>query len=78
MKRLVKLAIAAGALTLLIALPGGAEARTLWKCTPPGEEERTFVSAADAAFNGLTQANSKAGVVFEAQFGETNCHVEHG
>ncbi len=78
MKRLVKLAIAAGALTLLIALPGGAEARTLWKCTPPGEEETTFVSAADAAFNGLFQANSKAGAVFEAQFGETNCHVEPG
>jgi hypothetical protein len=78
MRRLVELAIAAGALTLLFALPGGAQARTLWKCTPPGEEERTFVSAADAAFNGLVQANSKAGPVFEEQFGETNCHVEHG
>jgi hypothetical protein len=78
MRRLVKLPIAAGALTLLIALPGGAEARTLWKCTPLGEQERTFVSAADAAFNGLVQANSKAGPVFEEQFGETNCHVEHG
>ena len=78
MRRLVKLAIATGALTLLLALPGGAEARTLWKCTPLGEQERTFVSAADAAFNGLVQANSKAGAVFEEQFGETNCHVEHG
>ena len=78
MKRLVKLAIAAGALTLLFALPGGAEARTLWKCTPLGEDERTFVSAADAAYNGLFQANSKAGAVFETQFGETNCHVESG
>ena len=78
MKRLVKLAIAAGALTLLIALPGGAEARTLWVCQVPGEPEPvTFVSAADRALHGITRANEKAGATFARQFGE-RCHVETG
>jgi hypothetical protein len=35
----------------------------------------TFVSAADAAKYGITQADSRAGVVFRNQFGES-CHVE--
>jgi hypothetical protein len=35
----------------------------------------TFVTAADAARHGIERANSKAGVVFHEQFGET-CHVE--
>ena len=29
-----------------------------------------FVSAADRALDGITQANSKAGAVFNRQFGE--------
>jgi hypothetical protein len=37
----------------------------------------TFVSAADAALHGITQANSKAGVVFNQQFGEV-CDVVPG
>jgi hypothetical protein len=35
----------------------------------------TFVSASDAARHGIEQANSRAGVVFNARFGEV-CHVE--
>jgi hypothetical protein len=74
MKRLVRLAVAAGAVTALLAWPTGAEARTLWICTVEGTPE-TFVSAGNAAFTGLTNANSRAGVVFETHFGEENCHV---
>ena len=74
MRRLVKLAVAAGALTLLLALSSGAEARTLWLCTPPGEDERVFVSAADQARFGIERANEKAGAVFGTQFGES-CRV---
>jgi hypothetical protein len=77
MRRLVKTAVAAGALTLMLALSSGAEARTLWLCTPPGEDERTFVSAADAARNGIERANEKAGAVFGTQFGES-CRVDSG
>jgi hypothetical protein len=76
-KRLVKAAVAAGALTVLLAWPIGAEARTLWICTVDGTPE-TFVSAGDDAFNGLTKANSRAGMVFEDKFGEENCHVVRG
>jgi hypothetical protein len=75
MRRLVKLAVAAGALTLLLALSSGAEARTLWLCTPPNEPETVFVSAADQARFGIERANEKAGAVFGAQFGES-CRVD--
>jgi hypothetical protein len=75
MRRLVKLAVAAGALTLLLALSSGAEARTLWLCTPPNEPERAFVSAADRALFGIERANEKAGAVFGTQFGES-CRVD--
>jgi hypothetical protein len=60
---------------VVLALPAGAGARTLWVCDVPGEGTVTFVSAADAALHGITQANAKAGVVFHSQFGES-CHVE--
>jgi hypothetical protein len=67
-------AVAAG-LALALALPGQAGARTNWVCEVPGEPEPvTFVSAADAALHGITQANEKAGAVFSRQFGE-NCSV---
>jgi hypothetical protein len=46
-------------------------------CTVDGVNV-TFVSAPEAALHGITQADSKAGVVFETQFGEVNCHVESG
>jgi hypothetical protein len=77
LRRLVKTMVAAGALTLLLALSSGAEARTLWLCTPPGEDERTFVSAADRARQGIDRANEKAGAVFGTQFGES-CRVASG
>ena len=75
MQRLIKGMIATGALAVALALPAGAAARTQWICEVDGQPV-VFVSAADAAHNGLTQANSRAGVVFENQFGEENCHVE--
>ena len=46
-----------------------------WICTVDGQPV-VFVSAGDAAHDGLTRANSKAGVVFQTHFGEENCHVE--
>ena len=66
-------------MVLALAFPAGAGARTNWVCDPPGEDTPpvTFVSAADAALNGITQANRKAGAVFNRQFGET-CEVESG
>jgi hypothetical protein len=78
MKRLVRFVVAAGALTALLALPSGAQARTLWVCQVPGEPEPVvFVSAADKAFNGISRANEKAGATFARQFGE-ECDVETG
>jgi hypothetical protein len=78
MKRLVRSAVAAGALTLLFALPGTAQGRTLWVCQVPGEVEPVvFVSAADAALHGITRANQRAGETFSTKFGE-ECHVESG
>ena len=78
MKRLVRLVVAAGALTVLLALPSGAQARTLWVCQVPGEPEPVvFVSAGDRAFNGISRANDTAGATFARQFGE-ECHVETG
>jgi hypothetical protein len=76
MRRLGGATVAAGAPTLPLALPAGAGARTNWVCEVPDEPEPViFVSAADAALHGITRANSRAGAVFNRQFGET-CHVE--
>jgi hypothetical protein len=80
MWRLVKRAVAAVPVVLALALgfPQGAGARTNWVCQVPGEPEPvTFVSAADAAFNGISKANEQAGAVFGTQFGES-CTVEPG
>jgi hypothetical protein len=78
MTRLVRFVVAAGALTVLLALPSGAQARTLWVCDVPGEPEPVvFVSAADRAFNGISRANERAGATFSRNFGE-ECHVETG
>ena len=78
MKRLVRFVVAAGALTVLLALPSGAQARTLWVCQVPDEPEPVvFVSAADSAFNGISRANDTAGATFARQFGE-ECHLETG
>ena len=76
MRRLVQTTAAAAVLAL--ALPAGAGARTNWVCEVPGEiEPVTFVSAADAALHGITQANKKAGTVFSEKFGE-DCDVVPG
>jgi hypothetical protein len=69
--------VAAIALTLALALPAAAGAKTgdvKWVCVVNGESV-TFVSAPEAARHGIDTANSKAGVVFHDQFGE-ECHVE--
>ncbi len=71
MRRFIAAIVAATAITLALALPAGAGARTNWVCQVPGEEEPVvFVSAADAALHGITRANEKAGAVFKTHFGE--------
>jgi hypothetical protein len=75
MKRPIKFALTATALALTLSFPVGAGADTKWICTVDGVPT-VFVTAGDAAKGGLTQANSRAGTVFETQFGEENCHVE--
>jgi hypothetical protein len=75
MKRFVKFALATTAMALTLCFPGGAGADTKWVCTVEGVPT-VFVTAGDAASGGLTQANAKAGQVFQQQFGEENCHIE--
>jgi hypothetical protein len=79
MRRAVKATVVVAVLALPLALPAGAGAgaRTNWVCDVPGEGPVVFVSAADAALHGITQANRKAGSVFNRQFGEV-CQVESG
>jgi hypothetical protein len=77
MKRPFKTLLAAIALTLTLALPASAGAKTgavKWVCVVPGEEPVTFVSAPLAARHGIERANSRAGAVFFRQFGE-ECEV---
>jgi hypothetical protein len=75
MRRLVPATVAVVVLALSLAVPAGAGARTLWKCGVGEEEPVVFVSASDDAYYGISKANTKAGVVFGQQFGET-CTVE--
>jgi hypothetical protein len=75
MKRSIKFALGATALALALSFPVRAGADTKWICTVEGVPT-VFVTAGDAAKHGLTQANSKAGPVFETHFGEEDCHVE--
>jgi hypothetical protein len=77
MRRLVQTTAAAAVLALPLALPAGAGARTNWVCNVPGEGTVTFVSAADAALHGITQANTKAGATFNRLFDEV-CTVVPG
>jgi hypothetical protein len=69
MKRLSIAFIAAIALTLALALPASAGAKTgevLWKCDPDGsdpEQEVTFVSAPAAAEHGIRRADRRAGTI---------------
>jgi hypothetical protein len=75
-KRPIKVIVPAVVTALSLAWPAGAGAETRWVCEVPGGETVVFVSAADAALHGITQANSKAGAVFNSLFGE-NCRVEN-
>jgi hypothetical protein len=75
MKRSFKVFVAVIALTLTLALPASAGARTEWQCTPPDEEEVTFVSAGDAAFDGISRANQRAGVLAFNRLFEEECEV---
>lgn len=76
MKRSATVVIPMVAAAFVLVWPAGAAAETRWVCELPGGETRVFVSAADAALHGITQANSKAGATFNRLFGET-CHVEN-
>lgn len=75
MNRPARTAFATVAIAIPLALCTQASAKTLWICDVPNEGTVTFVTAADAARHGIDTANSRAGVVFHEQFGET-CHVE--
>jgi hypothetical protein len=75
MPRLIKVVLAGTASALTLSFPGGAGADTNWICTVEGVPT-VFVTANDAARDGLTKADSRAGTVFENQFGEENCHIE--
>jgi hypothetical protein len=63
-----------GALALCLSLVAPAFAgqpRTvLWVCDVPGEGSVVFVTAAEAARHGISQANARAGEVFASKFGE--------
>jgi len=76
-KRVIVAIAAAAALPAALALPAQADPvpRTVkWECELEGGEVVTFVSAPEAARDGIKQANSTAGQVFATQFGE-ECHV---
>jgi hypothetical protein len=81
MRRFVLVVVAATALTIALALPAGAGARTIWRCEVPQPDGTTvtvdFVSAADAAKYGITTANNHAGKTFSRNFGE-ECTVVSG
>jgi hypothetical protein len=80
MKRLFAAFIATIALTLALALPASAGAKTgevLWRCDPDGSDQQpevTFVSAPAEAFHGIDTANKRAGSLAFAMFGEV-CRV---
>jgi hypothetical protein len=78
MKRLSIVFIAAMALTLALALPASAGAKTgevLWLCDPDGSGEVTFVSAPAAAEHGIRQADSRAGTIAFEGVGGEDCRV---
>jgi hypothetical protein len=77
MKRLLGIVVAAGALTFGANIPAhAAQPRTVrWICDVPGEGLVTFVTAAEAARQGIDTANAHAGETFFGNFGEV-CSVE--
>jgi len=64
-------------LAAILAVPAhaGQPRTTLWVCEVPGEGTVVFVTAAEAARHGITNANSHAGQTFHLRFGEV-CTVE--
>ncbi|HEU0245849.1 MAG TPA: hypothetical protein VFR38_02070 [Gaiellaceae bacterium] len=74
MKRSIKAMVGIIVLTLSLTLPASAGATVKWVCVVPNVGEVTFVSVADAALHGITQANLKAGETFRNKFGE-ECRV---
>ena len=72
MKRLISTIIASALLPLALSIPAQAGSRRTvsWVCDVPGEGLVTFVSVPEAAIHGIDTANTKAGQVFEDQFGE--------
>jgi hypothetical protein len=77
MRRIVLASMVAAGLVASLVGPAlaGQPRTTVWVCDVPGEGRVEFVTAAEAARHGITQANSHAGVVFFNQFGEV-CTVE--
>jgi hypothetical protein len=78
MKRRLNAFIAGIALTLALALPASAGAKTgtvKWVCDVPDEGLVTFVSAPAAAEHGIRRADTRAGTLaFERLFQE-ECEV---
>jgi hypothetical protein len=73
MLRSALVVVAALVVMLALALPAGAGARTIWRCQVPqdgGTVTVDFVSAANAAKNGIKTANNHAGTTFTNNFGE--------
>jgi hypothetical protein len=64
-------------LSLSLAAPAfaGQQRTVLWVCDVPDEGSVIFVTAAEAARHGITQADTHAGEVFARNFGE-DCTVE--
>ena len=55
-------------LSLVAPALAGQPRTVLWVCDVPGEGSVVFVTAAEAARHGITQADAHAGQVFERQF----------
>lgn len=76
MKRLLGTLVAAIVLMLSLTVPAqaGHPHTVYWVCDVPNEGLVTFVTAAEAARNGIKTANAHAGQVFANKFGEV-CSV---
>jgi hypothetical protein len=76
MRRIKIALLGAGILSLSLAAPAlaGQPRTTVWVCDVPDEGLVNFVTAAEAARHGITQADSLAGSVFAEKFGE-DCSV---
>ena len=75
MRRIKAALLGTALLSLAMAAPAfaGQPRTVVWQCDVPDEGLVNFVTAAEAARHGITQADSRAGTVFE-MFGE-DCSV---